>query len=45
MATKMQMADMRFVDGYGPDAQKVAVLEKPFHMVHPPGGNSDPSGG
>ena len=32
MATKMQMADMRFVDGYGPDAQKVAVLEKPFHM-------------
>ena len=32
MATKMQMADMRFVDGYGPDTQKVAVLEKPFHM-------------
>lgn len=32
MATKMQMADMRFVDGDGPDTQKVAVLEKPFHM-------------
>lgn len=32
MATKMAMADLQLTDYEGPDTQKVAVLEAPYHM-------------